>query len=168
MDIVLEQRSAPLPVPELAVGVVEDEVRELVRRRGVDPASDPQAVRRLVGEVLADYDERTLSGGLPPLVDLEDTAREVFDAVAGYGPLQVYLDDPTVEEIWINERLTPAWAHLANRGSEVDSTSPTGPLSVNVPMPSPRAIVVRTAECAGTSPFLRPGLAHRRVSGPGL
>ena len=30
----------------------------------------------------------------------------MFDAVAGFGPLQKYLDDPTVEEIWINERLT--------------------------------------------------------------
>ena len=46
---------------------------------------------------------RTLSGGLPPLVDPENAAREVFDAVAGFGPLQPYLDDPTVEEIWINE-----------------------------------------------------------------
>ena len=27
----------------------------------------------------------------------------MFDAVAGFGPLQKYLDDPTVEEIWINE-----------------------------------------------------------------
>jgi pilus assembly protein CpaF len=30
----------------------------------------------------------------------------VFDAVAGPGPLQKYIDDPTVEEIWINERLS--------------------------------------------------------------
>jgi len=29
-----------------------------------------------------------------------------FDAVAGFGPLQQYLDDPTVEEVWINGRLT--------------------------------------------------------------
>jgi pilus assembly protein CpaF len=30
----------------------------------------------------------------------------VFDAVAGFGPLQKYLDDPTGEEIWIKERPT--------------------------------------------------------------
>ena len=119
MDVVLEQRSAPLPSLD-ALGVVEDEVRELVRRRGVDPASDPQAVRRLVGEVMADYDERTLSGGLPPLVDPENAAREVFDSVAGYGPLQVYLDDPTVEEIWINE---PGRVFVAREGrSELTTT----------------------------------------------
>jgi pilus assembly protein CpaF len=103
-----------------AVAVVEDEVRELVRRRGLDPAAEPTAVRRLVAEVLADYDERTLGGGLPPLVDLEETARSVFDAVAGYGPLQVYLDDPTVEEIWINE---PGRVFVAREGrSELTTT----------------------------------------------
>jgi pilus assembly protein CpaF len=86
-----------------AITVVEDEVRELVRRRGLDPAAEPGAVRRLVDEVIADYDERTVTGALPPLADIGSTARAVFDAVAGFGPLQQYLDDPTVEEVWINE-----------------------------------------------------------------
>jgi hypothetical protein len=36
--------------------VVEAEVRELVRRRGLDPLVDADAVRALVAEVLADYD----------------------------------------------------------------------------------------------------------------
>jgi pilus assembly protein CpaF len=85
-----------------ALGVVEDEVRELVRRRGIDPQSEPAAVRRLVEEVLAEYEERTLVGDLPPLVDRPAVASAVFDAVAGYGPLQPLLDDPAVEEVWIN------------------------------------------------------------------
>ena len=89
-----------------AVSVVEDEVRELVRRRGLDPVADPGAVRRLVEEVISDYDERSLAGTLPQLLDAGHVAREVFDAVAGFGPLQKYLDDPTVEEIWVNDRLT--------------------------------------------------------------
>jgi pilus assembly protein CpaF len=71
-----------------AVDTVEAEVRELVRRRGLDPIEDRAAVRRLVDEVIAEYDERP------------------YDAVAGFGPLQRHLDDPTVEEICINERLT--------------------------------------------------------------
>lgn len=86
-----------------AIGVVEGEVRELVRRRGLDPAADPAAVHRLVEEVIADYDERSVGGALPLLSDTRSAARTVFDAVAGFGPLQQYLDDPTVEEIWINE-----------------------------------------------------------------
>jgi len=89
-----------------AITVVEDEVRELVRRRGLDPATDVAAVRRLVEDVITDYDERTLTSSLPPLSDSRFAARMVFDAVAGFGPLQRYLDDPTVEEIWINDRLT--------------------------------------------------------------
>ena len=86
-----------------AVAVVEDEVRELVRRRGLDPIREPAVMRRLVEEAVADYDERSLSGGLPPLADPTSAVRTVMDAVAGFGPLQRYLDDPEVEELWINE-----------------------------------------------------------------
>lgn len=103
-----------------AVAVVEDEVRELVRRRGIDPASDSSVVRRLVDEVVADYDERTLTSSLPPLLDRIAAARAVFDAVAGFGPLQRYLDDPLVEEIWIND---PGRVFVAKRGkSELTTT----------------------------------------------
>ena len=86
-----------------AVGMVEDEVRELVRRRGLDPAREPGAVRSLIQEVLAEYDDRALRSALPVLPDPQVAARQVFDAVAGFGPLQPYLDDPSVEEVWINE-----------------------------------------------------------------
>ncbi len=96
-----------------AITVVEDEVRELVRRRGLDPVADPAAVRRLVQEVISDYDERSVNGTLPQLDDASVIARAVFDAVAGFGPLQKYLDDPTVEEVWINE---PTKVFIARRG----------------------------------------------------
>ncbi len=49
-----------------AIAVVEDEVRELVRRRGIDPVADAAAVRRLVADVVEDYDDRSLSSTLPP------------------------------------------------------------------------------------------------------
>ena len=88
------------------VSEIEDDVRELVRRRGLDPLTDPAAISRLVSEVIADYDERSLSGGVPLLTDPGAAARRVIDAVAGFGPLQRYLDDPTVEEVWIKGRLT--------------------------------------------------------------
>jgi pilus assembly protein CpaF len=86
-----------------AVAIVEDEVRELVRRRAIDPVRDPAAMRRLVESAVADYDERSLSGGLPALGDSAGAVRSVLDAVAGFGPLQRYLDDPEVEELWVNE-----------------------------------------------------------------
>jgi pilus assembly protein CpaF len=103
-----------------ARALVEDEVRELVRRRGLDPVSAPVEMQQLVDEVVADYDERAATSSLPPLADLEDVARSVYDAVAGFGPLQRYLDDPEVEELWIND---PGRVFVARRGrSELTTT----------------------------------------------
>ncbi len=86
-----------------AAAIVEQEVRELVRRRGLDPgAGDGAEVGALVDEVLADYLERTHSARLPRLADAAAVRKEVLDRVAGFGPLQPLFDDPRVEEIWIN------------------------------------------------------------------
>ena len=85
-----------------ALSIVEDEVRELVRRRGLDPAKQPEKIRSLIGDVVRDYDERALLGAVPSLGSLEAAQRSVFDNVAGFGALQPLLDDPSVEEIWIN------------------------------------------------------------------
>ena len=103
-----------------AVDTVEAEVRELVRRRGLDPVEDRLAMRRLIDEVVLDYDERALSSTMPPLPDPRTAARAVYDAVAGFGPLQRHLDDPDVEELWINE---PGRVFVARRGrSELTTT----------------------------------------------
>ena len=84
--------------------IVEDEVRELVRRRGLDPGSgDAVAVRQLIEEVVIDYAERRLVAAMPPLADAGQVAKAVADRVIGMGPLQPFFDDPDVEEIWINE-----------------------------------------------------------------
>ncbi|MPV87339.1 CpaF family protein [Georgenia ruanii] len=69
----------------------------------MDPARDADGVRTLVAAALADYDDRSLAGLVPPLPDPGAVAKQVLDAVAGLGPLQPYLDDPEVEEVWINE-----------------------------------------------------------------
>lgn len=42
------------------------------------------------------------AGGSGDVVDPVDVAQRAFDAVAGFGPLQRLLDDPRVEEVWIN------------------------------------------------------------------
>jgi pilus assembly protein CpaF len=93
--------------------LVETEVRELVRQRGIDPWSDAPTIRALVGDVIADYEDRSASGAMPLLLDPQSVARQVYDAVAGLGPLQPFLDDPQVEEIWINE---PGRVFVARRG----------------------------------------------------
>ncbi len=103
-----------------AVTIVAEEVRELIRRRGLDPARDPSGVRRLVEDVVADYDDRSVSGALPALADTGGTVKRVLDEVAGFGPLQPYLDDPDVEEVWINE---PGKVFVARGGtSELTTT----------------------------------------------
>jgi pilus assembly protein CpaF len=103
-----------------AVALVEDEVRELVRRRGIDPVAAPAQMQSLVDEVVAEYDERAATSALPPLADPVAVARDVYDAVAGFGPLQRYLDDPEVEEVWVNE---PGRVFVARRGqSELTTT----------------------------------------------
>lgn len=97
-----------------AVAHVEDEVRELIRRSGIDPTKDQAEMRRLVTDAVQDYDERSLHGGLPVLGDPGAAVRSILSMVAGYGPLQQYFDDPTVEEIWINE---PSKVFVARGGT---------------------------------------------------
>ena len=75
-----------------AVSHVESEVREMIRRTGLDPSRDTREVDRLVRDAVADYDERSLHGGLPTLPSLETAVKSVLDAVAGFGPLQPYFD----------------------------------------------------------------------------
>jgi len=99
---------------------LEHEVRELIRARRLDPATDDVALRTLVREVVEEFDERALNGGIRPLTDPEEAGRLVLESVAGLGPLQQYLDDPHVEEIWINE---PGKVFVARRGrSELTPT----------------------------------------------
>ena len=93
--------------------IVESEVRELVRRRNLDPVADPTAVSALIDEAVAEYLDRATTSQLPPLADRPGVSRAILDAIAGFGPLQPYLDDPAIEEIWINE---PGRVFIARRG----------------------------------------------------
>jgi pilus assembly protein CpaF len=107
-----------------AVALVSDEVKELIRREGIDPSRDQVLMRRLVEGVVAAYDERSLTRALPPLADAAVTVKRVLDDVVGFGPLQGYLDDPSIEEVWINE---PGKVFVARAGlSELTTTILTG------------------------------------------
>lgn len=105
------------------VRLVEGEVRELIRRRGLDPSRQASQVQVLVDDAVADYDERSRLGVLPPLGRLDVARKQVYDAVAGFGALQPFLDDPTVEEVWIN---APSEVYVARDGeSELTDLSLT-------------------------------------------
>lgn len=103
-----------------AMTLVRSEVEELIRRSGLDPVREPAAVKQLVRRAVEDYDARSVHGGMPFLDDLDQTTQVLWDRVAGFGPLQQYFDDPTVEEIWINQ---PSRVFIAKSGvAELTST----------------------------------------------
>jgi pilus assembly protein CpaF len=104
-----------------AIRIVEAEVRELIRVRGIDPVQQAGETRGLIDAAIEDYDERALLGAVPPLGGSEAARRTVFDAVAGFGALQPLLDDPSIEEIWIN---APSEVFVA-RGGASELTSVT-------------------------------------------
>jgi pilus assembly protein CpaF len=85
-----------------AVTIIADRVRERVRREGVDLGSDRSLADGYVREEIRRYSERALGGSLPLLQDERRAEREVVASITGFGPLQPFFDDDTVEEIWIN------------------------------------------------------------------
>ena len=50
----------------------------------------------------ADYESRAMVSSLPDLEDPVAARQDLFDRIAGLGPLQRLMDDPSVEEIWLN------------------------------------------------------------------
>ncbi len=99
---------------------IDQRVRERVRVEGVDPQREPSVVRRLAEDAVRAHDERSLTGQVLRVADPAAVISEVVARVAGFGALQTYLDDPEVEEIWINE---PSQVWVARRGRhELTST----------------------------------------------
>ncbi len=88
-------------------------VRERVRREGVDPQREAPTVRRIAETVVRDHDQRSLTGSVAPVADVDAVVGELVARVAGFGPLQPLLDDPDVEEVWIND---PSRVFVARHG----------------------------------------------------
>jgi pilus assembly protein CpaF len=86
-----------------AVSIITDRVRERVQREGVDLSRDQALADRFVHDEVRRYSERALGGSTPLLDDEAGAASEVLATLTGFGALQPFLDDPDIEEIWINE-----------------------------------------------------------------
>ena len=86
-----------MPAVSSALDLVDGEVRELIRRRGLDPFTDPGPVRVLVRDVVADYSERSMSSSLPPVGDADGVVRDVFlvDGEFDIGDLERHLSGPS-------------------------------------------------------------------------
>lgn len=82
-------------------------VRHEIARRGTDLLVSPDHARGIVESVL-DTDPMTMSPD-----EREDTVRTLLSEVVGLGPLQNLMDDPEVEEIWIN---SPSRIFIARGG----------------------------------------------------
>ncbi|MDR7252693.1 pilus assembly protein CpaF [Nocardioides sp. BE266] len=92
---------------------LDGQLRERVRREGVDPQREAVVVRRIAEDVVRDHDQLSLTGAVAPVADDGAMVGELVARVAGFGPLQPFLDDPEVEEIWIND---PSRVFIARRG----------------------------------------------------
>jgi pilus assembly protein CpaF len=78
------------------------EVLELLEAESVEPA-DLEALSSLVEGVVARYESRADPGreSRRPLRDPGQMKRRLIDSVAGYGPLELILHDPEVEEVFL-------------------------------------------------------------------
>lgn len=105
-----------------------------IRDSGIDPHADPRAAREVIAAAIAAMGEDlagSTGGSESPeriepgrSVEVPEALRpllaEVSARLSGHGPIQEYLDDPTVEEIWIN---SPGRVFVARDGrSELTST----------------------------------------------
>ena len=92
---------------------LDGQVRSIVRSDGVDPQRDAHLVRRIAERVVREHDDRSLTGAVAPVPDSDAVVGELVARVAGFGPLQAFLDDPSVEEVWIND---PSRVFVARNG----------------------------------------------------
>ena len=84
-----------------AMSEVVQEVRDRVRTGGISPKAETAQLRHIVEDILAQNtvvpDHALDTEPLLPVAEL------LMRQISGYGPLQPLLDDPDIEEIWINE-----------------------------------------------------------------
>jgi pilus assembly protein CpaF len=84
------------------VALITEQVRERVRREGVDLGADRDLAGRYVREEVRRYSERALGGSVPMLADELAASAQIVATLTGFGPLQPLFDDPEIEEVWIN------------------------------------------------------------------
>jgi pilus assembly protein CpaF len=104
---------------ESSTSALSERVRDLVRQRRIDPRTDAGSVRQAALDVIAEHESRSLTGAVRSLDEPELVIGQIVADVSGFGPLQAYLDDDSVEEIWIND---PSRVFIA-RGGRHELTS---------------------------------------------
>jgi len=98
-----------IPPPVL----VAERVRQRLRSEGTDPTSDPDAARAIALAEVRRFNDLALARGAAMIDDEAACVRDVLASVSGFGALQPFLDDPEIEEIWLNG---PESIHIARGG----------------------------------------------------
>ena len=86
----------------MQLAAVEEQVRRRVAESGLDPLADSAGIAAAIDEAVDSYELSALAGRAPLDIDLADVRKQLHDAIVGFGVLQPYLDDPSIEEVWIN------------------------------------------------------------------
>ncbi len=105
---------------------------------------------RYARDAVRQYSERALGGSAPMLHDERLATQQVVATLTGYGPLQPFLDDDTIEELWIN---APDAVFVARNGVPERTALRLGRV---------RGARPRRADAAVLGPPRRPQLAVRR------
>ena len=79
------------------VRLVADSVRSRARRGTLGSVPDAP-----VREELRRYAEHAFAADVPLIADEGSVERQVVADLTGFGALQPLLDDPEIEEVWIN------------------------------------------------------------------
>ncbi|MCE7482289.1 MULTISPECIES: CpaF family protein [Microbacterium] len=82
--------------------VVAERVRRRLRAERTDPSLSPEEARRIAQAEVRRHNDLALSRGEETIDDEIACVRDVLASVSGFGPLQPLLDDPEIEEIWLN------------------------------------------------------------------
>lgn len=82
--------------------VVAERVRRRLRAERTDPSLAPDDARRIAQAEVRRHNDLALSRGDATIDDESACVQDVLASVSGFGPLQPLLDDPSIEEIWLN------------------------------------------------------------------
>lgn len=85
-----------------SIAVVAENVRTRLRAERRDPAADPEGTRRIAQYEVRRHNDMALARGGATIDDEAACVREILSQVTGFGVLQEFLDDPEIEEIWLN------------------------------------------------------------------
>lgn len=91
-----------LDAADAVTQAVAERVRDRLRAEQTDPARHPDRAAHIAAAEVRSHNDYAHARGWAFVEDEGALIRDVLAVVSGYGPLQALLDDPTVEEIWIN------------------------------------------------------------------